>query len=82
MSDNPKPLVLVIDPDPKAATSLLSLLVAEGVRGILLCDRQIAFGRPEATSRYGRREQGGRELRWNDSDREDQRKSAPGRRIF
>jgi two-component system response regulator PilR (NtrC family) len=32
MSDNPKPLVLVIDPDPKTATSLLPLLVAEGYR--------------------------------------------------
>ena len=32
MSDNPRPLVLVIDPDPKTATSLLPLLVAEGYR--------------------------------------------------
>ena len=32
MSDNPKPLVLVIDPDPKTATSLFPLLDAEGYR--------------------------------------------------
>jgi DNA-binding NtrC family response regulator len=32
MPDNPKPLVLVIDPDPKTAASLLPLLVAEGYR--------------------------------------------------
>jgi len=32
MSDNPKPLVMVIDRDPKSSTSLFLLLDAEGYR--------------------------------------------------
>ena len=32
MLDNPKPLVMVIDPDPKTSTSLFPLLDAEGYR--------------------------------------------------
>jgi DNA-binding NtrC family response regulator len=34
MSDREKPLVMVIDPDPKTSTSLLPLLVAEGYRAV------------------------------------------------
>jgi len=67
MSDHPKPLVLVIDPDPVSAPG------CEGVScRILRCDRQIAFGRPKSAFRSGPRQQGDGELRWNDSDREDQ----------
>jgi len=34
MSDKHKPLVMVIDPDPKTSTSLLPLLDAEGYRAV------------------------------------------------